>query len=254
MKMIAVWGSSGAGKTAVSLGLAAQLTLRKQDVLVVSYDSRTPALPVYLPGTPGLTSVHSLGALLEQTETLSEGALKDKLHPHPKDSRLYFMGLASGEIAGITYKAPERQKFAALRHLLEDSPFAYMIVDCDANPIYDTLTLYALEMAETVLRVATPDIKGYEGLKTQLSWLGGSDSFRIERHVKILNNVYDTAPVREITALFGGVDAMLPHAQDVANKLLAGEMLRGFHETKAIEFETKMKQMCGGILEGKYAG
>ncbi|MEA4894082.1 MAG: AAA family ATPase [Oscillospiraceae bacterium] len=248
MKTIASWGSSGAGKTTVALALAAQLAKTNPDTLVISMDSRTPALPVYLPGQ-NLGALNSLGSLLE-TPNFIECGLKDKIHRQPKSEHLFFMGLASGEIASITYKAPERGTVISLIRILEESPFKYLIVDCDSNPIYDSLTLYALETADTVLRTVTPDVKGFEFQKAQLAWLGSSDSFRVERHIKIANMGGDTTPLKEASALFGGFDFVLPYAREVKDKMTAGELIRGLHaDVKSVQFEEQIKRLAYRILE-----
>lgn len=249
MKVIASWGSSGAGKTTVALALAAQFAKLKKDTLVICSESRTPALPVYLPASD-FGAQNSLGAVLESTDRFTESILKDKIHKHPKNDHLYFMGLASGEIASITYKAPERSAVINLLHVLKDSPFSYVIVDCDSNPIYDSLTLCALETADVVLRTSSADVKGFEFLKSQLAWLGSSDAFEIDRHIKIANAVDDTTPIKEASALFGSFNYVLPQAREVKNKMAAGELLYGFHSNmKAVTFEEKMKRLAATLME-----
>ena len=111
MKMIASWGSSGAGKTTLALAIAAALVQNRHDVLVINMDTRAPMLPIYLPNNTKLDSRNSLGGVFEQE--ISEAALKDKMIPHPQSDRLYFMGLASGELSGISHKIPDRQAVQA---------------------------------------------------------------------------------------------------------------------------------------------
>jgi len=249
MKTIASWGSSGAGKTTVALALAGQFAAMKKDTLVICAESRIPALPGYLPA--GQFGAHnSLGSVLESSENFTEAALKDKIHRHPKSDHLYFMGLISGEIASITYKAPERRAVINLFHVLQDAPFSYVIIDCDANPIYDSLTLYALETANTVLRTVSPDVKGFEFQKAQLTWLGSSDAFRTDRHIKIVNGVGDTTPIKEASALFGGFDYVLPFAQEVKSKVAAGELLHGCRGSiNGIKFEDQAKRLAVTVME-----
>ncbi len=250
MKTIASWGSSGAGKTTVALALAAQLAAMGKDTLVICAESRTPALPIYLPAYD-FNAQHSLGAVLETQESFSDGILKDKIHRHPKNSHLYFMGLVSGEIATITYKAVERRAVINLFHILKDSPFEYVIVDCDSNPIYDGLTLYALEAADAVFRTVSPDTKGFEFQKAQLAWLSSSDALRVEQHIRIANGVCGQTPIKEAFALFGGFDFVLPFSQEIKNKMAAGELLHRFRNSmSAIKFEEQIKRLAVRIMEG----
>jgi len=252
VKLIASWGSSGAGKSTLAVAVAAKLAADNKDVLIIGADSRTPALPFYLPGAVKFTAIHSIGSLWETSGGLSESALKDKLHRHPGDGHIYVMGYASGEIASVTYRAPERGTVAGLLQLLRDSPFEYAIIDCDSNPIYDGLTLYALEYADVVLRTATPDIKGYEGLKAQLGWLDRNDRFDVGRHVRIANNVYESTPLKEASALFGGFDLTLPHAPGVRDRISAGKLPRGLDEPRGISFESGVGRLCQKIMEEEY--
>lgn len=243
MKLTAIWGSSGGGKSTVALALGAALAGQKEDALIIGADACTPSLPLYLPGRTDLNVNHSLGGLLERANP-TEGALKDHIHRHPKSDRLYCMGHVSGEAAAIAYKPPERAAITGLLHLLQASPFQHIILDCSANPVYDTLTLYALEAADTVIRVVTPDVKGYEFQKAQLGWLSNGDAFRVERQIPVCNLAYPFSPLKEAEALCGGFALSLPYAVQAAERMLAGELLSGFTDLDAIRFERGIVQLA----------
>ncbi len=249
MKLIASWGSSGAGKSTVALAVAAALTQRKKDVLVVGMDTRTPMLPVYLPNAK-LDRANSLGGVFEQT--IGEAALKDKMIPHPQSDRLYFMGLAAEEVPGITYPIPNRASVQRLFDLLRQSPFSYCIIDCDSTAVLEPITLLALERSEVVLRSVTPDVRGHEGMKSQLCWMSNNDTFRSERHIPILNPVYPHTPLNEMKALEGTEPVVLPWAQQVAEWQLAGRLLTRFEEPKAAEFERRVWALVDRIEEAAY--
>lgn len=247
--MIASWGSSGAGKTTITLAVAAELAQRRKDVLVVGMDTRTPMLPIYLPNAE-LTPANSLGAVFEQE--VREAALKDKMLQHPQSDRLYFMGLNSGEVAGITYRLPDRAAIQSLFNVLQQSPFSYCIVDC-GNPVTEPITLLALELANVVLRTVTPDVRGYEGMKAMLRWLSNSeDTFRTEQHLKILNPVFTYTPLAEMEALLGDSSVAMPWSAQVAERQLAGRLLARFDEPAALKFSGKIKTIVDQIEEGNY--
>jgi MinD-like ATPase involved in chromosome partitioning or flagellar assembly len=248
MKLIAVWGSSGAGKTTVSLALAAVLS-KNEDVLVISTEDRSPALPVYLPSVNNLNTNNSIGSLLDIPENISESSLKGRLHQHPKHSRLFFAGYVTGEQPGMTYKPVSRKAAITLLQLFHQTPFAYVIVDCDSNPVYDAMTLAAMEKAQTVLRVVTPDVKGYEFQKAQLSWMGGNTALQVDRHIKIVNPVFPYTPLNDAQAVFGGFDFALPYAEQVAMRLAAGEILRNFDQRSSIDFENQIAKLAKHISE-----
>lgn len=246
MHMIASWGSSGAGKTAVALALASAFAERKQDVLILSSDTRTPALPVLLPMVKDIDSRNSIGPLLGSSE-LTEAALKEKLIRHPKSSHVFCMGLASGEVAAISYPPPVRNAAISLFHLLNATPFHYVIVDCDSSPLFDQTTLAALEYAHTGLMVLTPDIKGYEFQKAQMGWLGNNDAFHLDSFLKVASPVCSYTPMSEARALFGGFDYELPHSPEVAEKMMAGELLSGFANTPGVRFQQQIRKLADTI-------
>lgn len=250
MKLTAVWGSSGGGKSTVALALAATFVREKEDTLVIGMDSCTPSLPVYLPRTTDLTGNQSIGSLLEQ-KTITESALKDRIHRHPKSDRLFFMGYVSGEAAPIAYKPPDRSAIAALIRLFQGTPFRHVILDCMANPVYDNFTLFALEAADAVVRVITPDVKGYEFQKAQLAWLDSSDVFHPERHIRVCNLACPFSPLEEAGALCGGFHFSLPYARQVTERMMAGELLSGFSELTALRFENEIGRLAAKIEEVK---
>lgn len=251
MKLIASWGSSGAGKTTIALAVAAQLIQRRKDVLVIGMDTRTPMLPIYLPNTKS-DRQNSLGSVFEQE--ITEAALKDKLLQHPQSDRLYFMGFAEKEVYGITYRIPDRAAVQQLFDVLHQSPFAYCVIDCDSSPVLGPMTLLTLERADAVLRSITPDVRGHESMAAQLQWLGNSDdTFRTSRHIPILNPVYPHTPLAEIQALEGKDAVVLPWAKQVAERQLAGKLLSRFDDRDAVTFEQKIIHLVDLIEEESHA-
>ena len=246
MHLIASWGSSGAGKTTVALALAAAFAQQKKDTLILSSEARTPALPALLPTVKHINSSNSIGPLLS-AEKITEASLKDRMVHHPKSNHLFCMGLASGETAAMTYSPPTRTAAINLFHLLMQTPYDYVIVDCDSVPLYDQTTLAALEYAQTGLMLLTPDIKGYEFQKAQMSWLSNSDVFHLERFIKIASPVFPFTPLSDARTLFGGFDYELPHSSEVAEKMIAGELLHGFSNTPGVRFDQQIKRLAGQI-------
>ena len=248
MTLTAVWGSPDAGKTTVALALGAAWANQHKDVLILGVDACVPSLTQYLPRNNTLTDRHSIGGLLE-APTPTEAGLKDRIHRHPKSDHLYFMGHVSGELPPIHYRPPERGTLGGLFQLLRLAPFAHVIVDCSSNPVFDSMTLYALEYADVVVRVLTPDVKGYEFNKAQLAWMGNGESFRADRHLKVLNPIRDYTPVKEVEALFGSFDFSLPYIRPVAERVMAGELLTGMEGGAAHHFERTAAALAAKIEE-----
>jgi len=248
MILIASWGSSGSGKTTVALAVASALAKHKRDVLLLSADGKTPALPVLLPTVAGLDGNSSMGPLFSERE-LKETSLKNRIQRHPKSSHLFCMGYATGETAALSYTPPARETAIRLIQLLGQAPFEFGIVDCDSAPVYDALSLVALEYAQLGLMVLTPDVRGYEYRKAQLGWLGNSDVFHMDRFLKIASPVFPYTPIQEAETLFGGFDYKLPYAPQVAEKMMAGELLTEFHTADAVEFERQIGLLTDRIEE-----
>ena len=255
MYLISSWGSSGSGKTTVALALASAFAKRNADVLLLSAEMRTPLLPILLPSMTALTGSNSIGPLLTGELALTEASLKDKLIRHPKSSHVFCLGLVSGETAAMTYGPPVRDAAIKLFQILAQTPFRYVIVDCDSNPLYDQLSLAALEYAQTGLAVLTPDIKGYEFWKAQLSWLGTSDAIHMDQYLKIANPVGKYTLLQDARALFGGFAYELPYTPQAAEKMAAGELLTGLNTaTAGVVFEQQISRLADQIEEAEHAG
>lgn len=217
-----------------------------KDTLILGSDACVPALTQYLPRNSSLTDRQSIGGLLENPTPLEAG-LKDRIHRHPKTDHLYFMGHVSGELSPILYRPPERGTLAGLLQLLRLSPFMHVIVDCASNPVFDAVTLFALEHSDAVVRVLTPDIKGYEFQKAQLAWMENGENFRTDRHLKVANPILEHTPVKEAEALFGAFDFSLPYTRQVAERTMAGELLSSMDSAPGLRFEHTVAALAARI-------
>lgn len=246
--LLSIWGSPGAGKTTVTMALAASLAKKKKDVLVVAADGTTPSLPVLLPGVKSLNTGDSIGPLL-RTANFNEQSFRGKILRHPQNDHIFVMGFARGEVGALTYGAARREAVKGMIARLQQMPFQYIIVDCSSNPLSDTVTLVAMEWADKGLCVVTPDVKGYEHYRAHSAWLGNSDSFRLERFVKVANMILPTTPIVEAQALFGGFEAKLPWSMQVMSKFSAGELLTGYNDRAAIQFGQQIDRLVQKIME-----
>lgn len=253
-KLIAVWGSSGSGKTMTALALAHRLTKLKHRVVVISTDSQTPALPVFLP-TASVAASKSIGALL-MSNNFAFSNIQDKLHLHPENENLAFMGLTAGENI-TTYNAFEREKIVKLiktLHLELDD----IIIDCCTQPLLDMMTLTALEIAEVVIRCTTPDNKGTQFLNAQLPLLADT-KFKTGQHIRVLSNITPKSPVDALNSLTGGFDFYIPWSDEAYEKMIAGEEIGGFRKRAAWEdnsgfrYDKEMKKLTERVAQNNDA-
>lgn len=247
VKMIASWGNSGGGKSTTALALATCLAGKSKNAVIISSDAKAPALPIFLPTSNDIEINGSIGQILSSSD-MAYSDLKGKIHLHPKSSRIGFAGFVSGENP-LTYRAFERDNLISFIEILHNSPFEYIIFDCESNPIYDSLTLLALETADIILRVTTPDVRGFEFAKSQLAWLRHSDRFNTDCHIKIASSVRRTTPIDAVSATFGGFDYILPMSDEVYDKFCGGELLNGFHDFSGIAYEKEIERLTERVIQ-----
>lgn len=250
MYMVAIWGSSGSGKTTLSLALAAAFARKRQATLILSAETRTPALPVMAPtDVKKLDRRNSIGPLLE-TPISSEEQLAERIWRRKDSKEIFYMGYAPGEAPSVSYQPPTRNAALSLFQLLMQlNRFSYVIVDCDSSPLFDQTTLAALEYAHTGVMAVTPDPKGFAFFKAQTSWLRNGDVFHIERFKKVAAPCFPYSPMPETRLDYGGLDCELPYSEEVAKKMMSGELLAGFETVDGVIYEKRVRQLAAMLEE-----
>lgn len=247
VNMIAVWGSNGSGKKTLSLALAAQLAGMRKNSVIISTDSSTPTLPVFLPNRH-ITSDGSLGELISRPVS-DIGALKGYIHIHPSSDRIGFMGLASGETP-ISYSTFKRDIMISLLRVLNDSPFDYVIFYCQSNPVMDTLTQLALSTSEYPIRMITPDVRGIEFERAQKGWLKGIPEMRVDSQIRIISPILRLSPLAKVREVTGDSDYMLPFSDEIYSKALAGQLVSGCRDRFGIQYDKQVKRLAERIVSG----
>lgn len=249
-KVIAFWGSSGSGKTLTCAAVASRLAAQKNKVVVISTDSQAPALPVFLPSS-NILAAYSLGSLL-MSNNFAFSNVADKLHLHPDNPNLAFMGLTQGENI-TTYNSFERDKILRLIKTLA-LELDYILVDCATQPLLDMMSLTALELADAVVRGITPDNKGIHFLSTQLPLLTDS-KFKIDSHIKVLSLITPKSPVDAICKRTGDFDFFLPYSVEVAEKFIEGSEIKGFpkqsflSDNSGFRFEREITKLTERVIQ-----
>ncbi len=242
-KVIAVFGSPHSGKSTLALAIAASLAVRKKDVIVLSGDKVSPMLKVYAPLSDTPQSM-SVGALLMESD-ITEKAVTERIIIHPKCDRLGFMGMATGD--NITTYPPrfidERvaSLFAILYRLCD-----YLVVDCSSNPMTDSITLRALEVAHVMVQLTTPDMVGLEFWRGMLGILK-DERFKQARPVSAINPARPISPVAEIQKmhkpLLGDIKYVFPYSHEVEDRMMAGRLVKWLGRKEGIAFETMLEKL-----------
>lgn len=238
-KLITVFGSPGSGKTTLSMALASQLALAKENVIVVSGDRVVPHLKVLLPSAE-VDKTHSMGPLLLQSQ-VNQKAVAPKLVFHPESGYLACMALAPGDTP-ISYPPLfEPEKVMGLLDVLSGLA-DYVIVDGTSNPAADSITLTALEATSHIICALTPDRKGLEYLQGMLGVLR-DEKYKTDRHLRVLSPAREVDPVRETRNLVEDIRFVLPYSPEVEERMLSGRLIRGMGRRPGLVYFSRVKQI-----------
>ena len=218
-KIITVWGSPGAGKSMFCSILAKQLTKEKQHkAILISGDQTTPMLPVWLPDQIVETS-SSVGNVLTSLEIDSAITASHvvvlKQYPF-----IGVMGYAARENP-LSY--PEvhyekyRELFACAARLVD-----YVILDCPAS-LTCLFTPAAIESADLVVCMLTPDLKGVNYLQAQQALLV-DPKFKFGRHMNLAGLARPYHALDEMGHIVGGFTGLFPYAKEIDRCATEGGM------------------------------
>lgn len=240
-KLIAVWGSPESGKTTFAVKLASAIYEQyKSTVLTVFADDITPVLPVLFPARKA-EDLYSVGTPLSRAE-ITPGdvvvgivTLKDK-------QNFGFLGYKDGENR-YTYPEPGEAKcreFLRVVQTLAD----VVIVDCTSQ--MNVLSKVAIQDADTVIRLVSPDLKSITFCSSQLP-LYADPAYHSGQHIVGLNinrnDVY--LPVEDAKQHFGAVSFVLPFSQDIRLQTINGTLA---DRTKDKSYNDKLKAIAGKVI------
>ncbi|MCL2773567.1 MAG: ParA family protein [Oscillospiraceae bacterium] len=208
-KTIAVWGNSGSGKSTFSCILARALAQNKRKVIIINADLETPMLPVWLPNQI-ISSDASVGHVLSSPEidaTLVAGKVAVvKSFP--------FIGLM-GYVAGDNPLSYPEIKYDALLNLIGEASklVDYVITDCNSYMI-NSFALTAIEAADVVIRILTPDLKGVNYLKSHQPLLADA-RFHYAEHMTFAGLARPFHAIDKTGNIIGGWAGLLPYGKEI---------------------------------------
>lgn len=241
-QLLAVWGSPSCGKTAISVKLARELSLKRKNVILVLCDNICPTLPVLLPLCD--SAGKSLGALLASGEITQDKILINCITLE-KNEYISLLGYKKGENC-FSHAAYTKEKtidlLVLLRHLAD-----YVIIDCSSNIASDILSAIALETADRVLRLGSCDLKGVSYFSSQLPLLSDR-KFNADRHIKALSNVKPYEPKAEIRECCKGVKFEILHITELAEQSLTGQLFEGMKSKEGKAFEKVTRDIAKEVF------
>ena len=220
-KIIAVWGSPHAGKTAFAVKFAENLYQRTRGAVVVLHcDLLTPTLPILFPNARE-QDLFSVGTVLAKPN-IFRGDIVSNLVTVKERQNLGFLGYRTGEnrYSFPTFGRVKVTEFFAVLSDLADS----IVVDCTSDPESNLLTAVSLQDAGTLIRVSSPDLSSLSFFQSQTGAGFGTPK---ERTVSILNvRDPDTAPLASDFASHLGAQVILPYSEALREQSLVGTLIQ----------------------------
>lgn len=240
-KLIAVWGSPESGKTTFAVKLASAIYGQyKSTVLAVLADDVTPTLPVLFP-TRKSEDLYSIGCPLSRAE-ITPGDVVAGIVTLKDKQNFGFLGYKDGENR-YTYPEPGEAKcreFLRVVQTLAD----VVIVDCTSQ--MNALSKAAVQDADTMIRLVSPDLKSIAFCASQLP-LYADPAYHSDQHIIGLNtnrnDVY--LPVEDAKQHFGEVSFVLPFSQDIRLQAVNGTLT---DRTKDRVYNEKLKAIAGKVM------
>ena len=240
-KLIAVWGSPGSGKTSFAVKLACAIYEQYNAVvLLLSADMTTPGLPILFPCQKA-DELPSVGVPLSKPEVTSGEVMKSIVTVRDKVN-FGILGFGDGENK-YSYPAFDSVKSNELITALQGIAHV-VVVDCTSE--MDVLSKAAVQRADTVLRLATPDLKSISFFSSQLP-VYADPAYKCEQHIVGLNitenDVY--IPLEDAKACFGGVSFTLPYSREIKQQMLDGELCKRLTDKK---YNAKLKRIITNLM------
>lgn len=217
-KIITVWGNPGCGKSVFCCVLAKALTKDKEKAIIISADSGTPMLPVWLPEQfiePSGSVGQALSSLeIDTAQTASRVAVL-KSYPF-----IGLMGYAAGENP-LTYPEIKYEKVTALIDAASRL-VPYVILDCGPG-MTNFFVPAAIEAADVKVGIFTPDLRGVNYFKAHQPLLKDS-RFGLDRHLFLAGLARPYHAIDEMGHIIGGFHGILPYSKEVDRCAVSGDM------------------------------
>lgn len=242
-KIIAVWGSPHSGKTTFATKLATAIYSSFESTVITLYtDLQTPMIPVLFPFDKP-EDLGSVGYPLSRTE-VEQSDIINNLVTVKEMQNFGFLGYRTGENR-YTYpkfgKAKAEDLLNALCNLAD-----YVIVDCTSDLEGNILAQTAIEKADQIIRLSSPDLCSISFFLSQLSVYTDS-RFRLEDHIQGLNtpdaDVY--MPIEEAKTQLGEISFTLPFSSAVKEQFQQGKL---HVKTTDKRFEARMQEIAGKVV------
>ena len=246
-KIIAVWGSPASGKSTFAVKLATAIYDNFESTVIVLFtDLETPMIPVIFPNDKPEDN-GSVGVPLSKTDIEKEEIIKNLVTVKSRQN-FGFIGYKDGENK-FTYprfgRAKAEELIARLSELAD-----YVIVDCvsslESNPLAST----AVELADQIIRLASPDLRSISYYLSQLP-LYVDSKYQSEKQIQGLNtpNADVFMPTEEAKSHLKDLAFTLPYSRQVKEQAQKGTL---YEKTTDKKFQSRITEIARKVVEYGY--
>lgn len=218
MKILAVYGNGGSGKSTVS-GIVARYCAEKGlKTIIMSCDLSCPMMPIWLPQEK-INEEESLGKAFT-TKDMSIDVVAKRVQIYKPQQNIGFLAYTAED--SVLDFALDFDKIVDTIKMTRNI-CDVLVIDC-ATSLSDFTVPAAIEMADQTICVLSPDLKGVSYYRSNLKLLSAS-KFKIQNQIKILNGTKKYHAVKEIGDAVNGVNYTFPYNSDIENAMLCGELV-----------------------------
>lgn len=238
-QVIGIWGSSGSGKTLFSVQLAKALADKKQNVLLLSTDCHTPALPVLLPLEK--REGRSLGRLWRMM-SFSQNDILNHCVTFFGGRHFSVLGYDLDELPESYTSEMVEDLFILLRQIVD-----YIIVDCATDIKNNLLSTMALKnQAEAVIKVFNGDIRSLAQIRQLRRSFEEGPYFE---QINVCNNAHSWQDIQKYYDGIGNILYTLPHVPDMESLYCFGKLGDRINGFEAREYEAVMERILKEVIE-----
>ena len=239
----AVWGSPGCGKTVTAVKIAKHLATQKKNTVLLLCDMTAPMMPCICPPSE-LEVDKSLGSIFA-AQHISVNLIKHNLTTLKRLPHLTMLGLRKKENEYTYAPCAKHQAEELIRGLREIVP--YVVIDCSSYIANDILSAVALMEADSVLQLASCDLKSVGYLSSQLPLLGEL-KWDKDKQYRVASNIKPFQAADRIGQVLGSVVFRLPYSQELEEQYLAGELLADLSMKDSRAFRKEINRICEEVF------
>lgn len=215
----------------------------EENTVLLLCDMTAPMMPCIC--SPSELEVDkSLGSIFA-AQHISVNLIKHNLTTLKRLPHLTMLGLRKKENEYTYAPCTKQQAEELIRGLREIVP--YVVIDCSSYIANDILSAVALMEADSVLQLASCDLKSVGYLSSQLPLLGEL-KWDKDKQYRVASNIKPFQAADRIGQVLGSVAFRLPYSQELEEQYLAGELLADLSMKDSRAFRKEIDRICEEVF------